>query len=145
MCLKHQGGNAGSPTAENDGGNWYTTWIIQTRRDTGALTGWRCESRVRVGRLAIVCRPEPALPVDQAGGRLAADSFPPWLAVGSECHVGEQAVVIECGNCIWITRWTGSRRDTEEPCLGIYRPQSAVVTDAKPRDVVTHCPNLVTL
>src|SRR5207244_2060850 len=108
-----------SAATEYDRRDGNTLRVIPMRRNRRALANRRRESRVGMRSRPVVRRPRPPLPIDQARGRLAADSLPPRFAVGRERDVSKQTISTECCHCVWITLGTSSGCDSEKPGLRI--------------------------
>mmetsp|Transcript_13652 Transcript_13652/g.36659 ORF Transcript_13652/g.36659 Transcript_13652/m.36659 type:complete len:261 (-) Transcript_13652:3531-4313(-) len=96
-------------------------------------------ARVRMSSLATTCwRPFLICPVLQHRRRFERHSFPPNVAIRGECDVGEEAVafqslhggVIRYIACAWC--------NSEKAGLRIDRPQTPIVADMYPSNVIAY-------
>src|SRR5260370_29220419 len=90
------------------------------------------------GALARVSVPRAAAPIDEIGGRLGVHPFPPYIAVGCGCDVGEDgSALLEHPNRVRIGAGARSRRNAEVAGFGLNRPETAGGPDAQPCDILT--------
>ena len=99
--------------------------------------------------LVVLCAvPRIALPVDSitGHGRILVKTFPPNCVLSSVVNnVGEDGV-LHCGiESIGIGVYVGTGSNTEETVLGVNCPESAVLANAEPGDIITNAPYLVAL
>ena len=82
--------------------------------------------------------PGIALPVGCARRSGIAHAFPPHIAVGGECCVGEERVAPQCFHCIGIGVVAGSWCNTKEASFWVDGVQATIFTKLHPANVVTN-------
>ena len=130
-------------SAEDNGADGHTLGIVKLRAQARAVARRRGEAAVGVGGLfGALRRPRAAAPVDRAGGRRLVEPLPPDGVVAQiEGDVRKDRILVRRNERVGVRLHRRTGRHTEEAVLRIDRPESAVLADAQPRNIVAHAPN----
>ena len=82
---------------------------------------------------------------NQLCGRLLSHTLPPDIMVGSQSHVGEDNILFEHLHRIGIGVLGGTRSHTKETSLWIHSPQSAIISNSYPCDIIANCLHLLNI
>ncbi len=134
-------------SAEDDSRERNSCRIVELAGNAGAVLCRSGETGVRVSTLAAVgAIPLLTDPVDSFLRRILVESFPPNSVVSSVVNnVGEDGALLGRDESVGVGLHVGTGSNTEETVLGVCCPESAVVADADPSDIVAHAPYLVAL
>ena len=123
--LEDQGHGCRSTSTEDDRIDRHPFGVLPFGVDIGALVGRRGESGVGMGGESTRLR-GPVLPgpIDQMA-RWGREAFPPHAVLVRQSDVGEDRVFRQRVHRVWVGLPGGTRRDAEEPGLGVDRMEFA--------------------
>ena len=94
------------------------------------------------GLFGALRRPGTAAPVDGARGRHLVKSLPPDGVVAEvKRDVREDRVLVRRDERVGVRLHGCAGRNAEKAVFGVHGPESAVLADAQPRDIVAHAPD----
>ena len=152
--LIYEGSSLSAAAAEYDSGDRNTCGIGELIGDAGAVLCLSGKSGVGVSAggvnlISLVVGsvvPLLALPVDSVRGGIIVEPLPPnGVVIEVVTYVGEDTVTHSGMKRVGVGALVGTGSNAEEAVLGVYCPESAVLTDTKPCDVVTYAPYLIAL
>jgi len=137
-ALMNQRDGGFAAATDEDRGDRHASRIFPFRSDNRTLLGRGGETGIRMGsRFAGSLGPVAALPVDQVLRSIAADAFPPHIAIVSQADIGEDGVLVDAAHRVEVGVIGGTRGNTEEAGFRIDRIEAAVSAVFHPGDIVT--------
>src|SRR5205814_3267050 len=133
----------GAAASEYDRTDGDPSWVLPGGINGRTLFCGSSEPRIRMCRLGpsllgnFWC-PMIALPVNAFRGRLICHAFPPDASVGSECDIGENAVLRERCHCVGIGFNGSTRPNSKKSRYRIDGAKTAQSIRSNPGDGVAH-------
>ena len=90
--------------------------------------------------------PDLALPVYAVLRGIIVKTFPPnGVVVRIKTDIGKYGIPLCSVESVGVGMFVCTRCDSEEAVFGVYRPETSVLADAKPCDIVADSPDLIAL
>ena len=141
----YQRGHSGSSSSKYERRYRHAFRRFPFRRNAWRLARRHGVPRIRMRRRAFGWIPRLALPVGQPSWRIAANSFPPRLPLGSHRHVRKQRVLVQRSHHVLIGFHTRARSHPKKARFRIDGVQISVFADLHPGNIVSNGPDAIPL